>query len=516
VEQIQHLRCLLLCFEAVSGLKVNLSKSMIVPIGVVGNLEALSSILGCGVESLPLIYLGLPLGATHRDPSIWDVVIGKIEAKLAGWKRMYLSKGGRLTLIKSMLSNIPTYYLSLFQVPMGVAKRIEKLQRDFLWGGVGEEFKFHLVKWSKICMTTETGGLGVRNLIHFNQALLGKWLWRFATERAAWWQKLVVAKYDIIRGGWCSKEVGGPHGVGLWKGIRRGWDTFKHYVRFEVGTGSQVLFWKDVWCGDRPLMNAFPALFNIACAKEAWVEENMAIVNGAIQWNVLFIRPVHDWELEEVLRFFELLYSQQLRQGGEDKICWAPLKRRFFEVKSYYKLRINSKPVDGTWKSIWKSKAPPMVAFFVWTAALGKILTMDNLRKKNIIVAEWCCMCKKSGESIVHLLLHCEVAMEVWNMVCHLFGVMWVMTGSVVECLRSWRVQKGNRTVLQTWRMVPLCVMWCLWREMNARNFEDREIGLMELKKRVIQTLFSWRVMWHSPQVSTLADFRDFCTTFSS
>jgi hypothetical protein len=42
--------------------------------------------------------------------------------------------------------------------------------------------------------------------------------------------------------------------------------------------------------------------------------------------------------------------------------------------------------------------------------------------------------------------------------------------------------------VLQTWRMVPLCVMWCLWRERSARNFEDREIGLMELKKRVIQT----------------------------
>jgi hypothetical protein len=52
-------------------------------------------------------------------------------------------------------------------------------------------------------------------------------------------------------------------------------------------------------------MNAFPALFTIACAKEAWVEENMDIVNGAIHWNVLFIRLMHDWELEEVSRFFE-------------------------------------------------------------------------------------------------------------------------------------------------------------------------------------------------------------------
>jgi hypothetical protein len=238
VEQIRNLRCLLLCFEAVSGLKINLSKSVIVPIGEVGDTEGLSSILGCGVESLPLMYLGLPLGAPYRDPSIWNTVIEKMESKLAGWKQMYLSKGGRLTLIKSTLSNIPTYYLSLFQIPVRVAKRIEKIQRDFLWGGVGDEIKFHLVNWSKVCMTTEMGGLGVRNLIQFNQALLGKWLWRFANEGEAWWRKFVEMKYDIMRGDWCSKEVGGSYGVGVWKCIRRAWDIFKQHVRFEVGNGS--------------------------------------------------------------------------------------------------------------------------------------------------------------------------------------------------------------------------------------------------------------------------------------
>ena len=61
------------------------------------------------------------------------------------------------------------------------------MQRDFLWGGLGDEFKFHFANWSKVCMTTEVGGLGVRNLIQFNQ-VLGKWLWRFANEGEAWWR----------------------------------------------------------------------------------------------------------------------------------------------------------------------------------------------------------------------------------------------------------------------------------------------------------------------------------------
>jgi hypothetical protein len=58
---------------------------------------------------------------------------------------MHLSKGARLTIINSTLSNIPTYYLSLFPIPVRVANRLDKIQKDFLWGDIGDEAKFHLV-----------------------------------------------------------------------------------------------------------------------------------------------------------------------------------------------------------------------------------------------------------------------------------------------------------------------------------------------------------------------------------
>jgi hypothetical protein len=144
-EQIRHLRCIFLCFEAASGLRINLGKSEIVPIGEVENVERLANLLGCRVASLPMTYLGLPLGASYKSTSIWNGVIEKIERRLAGWKRMYLSKGAQLTLINSTLSNIPIYYLSLFPIPVKVANRLDKIQKDFLWGGIGDESKFHLV-----------------------------------------------------------------------------------------------------------------------------------------------------------------------------------------------------------------------------------------------------------------------------------------------------------------------------------------------------------------------------------
>ena len=145
--------------------------------GAVRNMESLVAVLGCNQGSLPMKYLGLPLEAQFKDKSMWNPILEKMERRLAGWKKLYLSKGGRVTLIKSTLSNLPTYFLSLFPIPASVANRIARLQRDFLWGGLGDEPKFHLVDWSRVCSPLSSGGLGIRNLRTFNFALLGKWLW---------------------------------------------------------------------------------------------------------------------------------------------------------------------------------------------------------------------------------------------------------------------------------------------------------------------------------------------------
>ena len=110
-----------------TGLKVNVLKSEMVPIKDVHNVHVLAEILGCRIGSLPMTYLRMPLGASHKSPTIWNPILEKIGRKLAGWKNLYLSKGGRLTLLKSTLSSLPTCFLSLFTIPTHVANKTEKL-----------------------------------------------------------------------------------------------------------------------------------------------------------------------------------------------------------------------------------------------------------------------------------------------------------------------------------------------------------------------------------------------------
>ena len=119
-----------------------------------------------------MTFLGMPLGAHYKKISVWNSILEKVERKLSGWKRLYLSKGGKLTLLKS---NHP-YFLSLFTILKSTADTLERIQRNFLWGSSEEKFRYSLVAWDKVCSPIETGGLGIRRFVNLNKALLGMWL----------------------------------------------------------------------------------------------------------------------------------------------------------------------------------------------------------------------------------------------------------------------------------------------------------------------------------------------------
>ncbi|RVW69709.1 hypothetical protein CK203_060610 [Vitis vinifera] len=127
-QQVTHLCWLLMWFEAMSRLKINLEESEVIPIGEVDLLEELACEIGCKVGKLPSFYLGLPLGASHKFVAVWDGVEERFQRRLSLWKRHYLSKGGRLTLLRSTLPSLPIYFMSLFTIP-----RFVKLRRIKFW-----------------------------------------------------------------------------------------------------------------------------------------------------------------------------------------------------------------------------------------------------------------------------------------------------------------------------------------------------------------------------------------------
>lgn len=206
IQNILTIKSILRCFEVASELRVNFSKSSLTGVGVDRRLiQMFADTLNCKLMAIPFLYLGLPVGANPRSLATWQPVIDKVKKRLSTWHQQQLSFGGRVCLIKSVLTAIPLYYLSMFRAPSKVITMLNSIQRNFLWGAKGDERKVAWVKWKECCNLKAKGGLGIKNIEKFNKALVGKWMWRVLNEKDELWVKLLEAKYG--RGEeWFQKE----------------------------------------------------------------------------------------------------------------------------------------------------------------------------------------------------------------------------------------------------------------------------------------------------------------------
>ncbi|WMV33012.1 hypothetical protein MTR67_026397 [Solanum verrucosum] len=480
-----------------------MQKSTIYPVNEVLNLEELADIMGCNIGSFPSTYLGLPLGAQHKSTEIWTGVIGKFEKRLATWQMQYLSFGGRVTLINSVLDSLPTYYMALLPMPSEVIEQIDKIRRDFLWKGNREKHKFHLIKWEKVTQPKYQGGLGIKNLAAHNKSMMMKWLWRYNLEDAGLWKEVIIAKHGRLNQ-WCSNITTLPYGVGLWKSIRMLWDTFDQNAYFELGNGVLLKFWTDKWLGNITLQEDFPDLFRIAQDPNSIIAANREGIN----WDIRFRRNMHDWEVNDLVDLFARLQHCHINLQAADKLKWGHQKG-VYTVKEGYQQLCSRNPViaNWPWKLIWRTKLPPKVVFFTWIALYEACLTQDNIKKRKIQFPNRCYMCKKEVETPRHLLLHCEVASELWSMFFCLSGINWTTPLTVKDAYESWSLWKVDKAIKKIWIMIPACIFWCIWLERNKRCFDGESTALGILKTRCTENLFSWTNLYPAVNAEQLQDF---------
>jgi hypothetical protein len=172
-EDLMAVKDILHAFVCASGLVTNLEKSSIHPIRC-DNIDldhVLQPFQGTR-GTFPCHYLGLQLHTRVPQRIHVQPLIEKIWNRLAGWKGSMLNRAGRLTLISSVLSAMPTYHLSVFPLAIWARKCIDRIHRSFLWRGKAESNGGHcLVAWPLVSKPKTLGSLGVLNLDKFSYAL---------------------------------------------------------------------------------------------------------------------------------------------------------------------------------------------------------------------------------------------------------------------------------------------------------------------------------------------------------
>lgn len=130
----ENLRVLLVWFEAATGLQMNTAKTKIYKLNNVREWDEILGRWNCIEGLFPDTYLGLPLVSGFKSKLAWQLVIENFRSRLALWKKSYISKAGRLVLVKSTLASLPVFWMTLMVVPSSAIDELEKVVRNFLWG----------------------------------------------------------------------------------------------------------------------------------------------------------------------------------------------------------------------------------------------------------------------------------------------------------------------------------------------------------------------------------------------
>ncbi|GKA70432.1 hypothetical protein Tco_0776571 [Tanacetum coccineum] len=272
---------ILQCFYLSSGLRNNVHKCSLLGVDGVTNDEVtrVARLIGCEAAKTPFKYLGVVVGDRMSRSCAYDNVMDRVVSRLSNWKARTLSIGGRLTLIKSVLGSLPTYYFSLFKISSSVLKKLESLRSCFFRGANDRDKKMTWVSWDKVLANKKNGGLGVNSFFAMNRALLFKWVWRFKIHKEVLWVKVVKSIHRDYGG---LENLGGINRSSTWLECLKSVDQLKKkrvdlmsFVHKEVGDGKDTLFWLDPWLEDGPFKCKFPRVYALEENKHVSVGDKL-------------------------------------------------------------------------------------------------------------------------------------------------------------------------------------------------------------------------------------------------
>lgn len=400
-------------YERVSGQAINFRKSSItfgskVSTGVqtlMRNLLQIHNVGGIGK------YLGLPEQFGGKKSDMLAYITDKVRAVTQGWKQKYLSHGGKEVLLKAVALAMPIFTMNVFRLPKEICEDINRILATFWWGS-GNKTGLHWLAWKRVSKPKREGGLDFRDLEIFNQALLGKKVWRILQAPTCLMACILKGRYFPD----CSILSATPktHSSYAWKSILFGKELVVKGMRMVVGNGTTTKMWTDPWIPDHPPRP--PRSLNEDLSE---VTVNSFMNADRRSWNIMKL------EAEVVPEDIDKILSIKLCSTAElDLLGWSYNEDGIYTVKSGYWLSTHlpeyddGLPIPGdpiVKQKMWKTRLPPKLKHFLWRLLSHSLPTGSNLQRRHAIRDSQCRRCCQHEETEKHLFLLlflCQTSVE--------------------------------------------------------------------------------------------------------
>ncbi|KAJ3701655.1 hypothetical protein LUZ61_005360 [Rhynchospora tenuis] len=472
---VSTLHHILSAFSHCSGIELNFNKSLLVPFNLSQpQVESIQAGLNVTISTLPFKYLGLPLTLRKPDRQAFQLLIDKIQVRLAGWKSRLLSRAGRIVLANSVLSTIPVFFMSVFQLPIWVVKALDRLRRNFIWGSSDTTGKsMHLLAWDRVCLPKSVGGFGLINLRLQNIALLLRWWWRLYDQTNSLWSTIATRLYS-------KRDLNTPpiawntSGSFFWITLFSIRNYFQLSTTNVIGSGSNTLFWYNNWGGT--------CLFYFGSPTRPPLRQFISLNAALPIWNELMPNPL----TQQQALLYNIASSLNFNSDS-DRLVWKWTSHGRYTAASFYKAFILAGKVRFPLHFVWKIKAPPSIKVFLVLLTHGRLLTQDQLCKRNIPCTFACTLCQQTiCETASHLFFDCPFSTRLWQ----LSGVPLVNTHAG---LQHGMLQVFLPVLNDNLKMTTIATtLWALWLERNNRTFRNRVRSLEAIHRWIVceATLF--------------------------
>ncbi|GAV91933.1 zf-RVT domain-containing protein [Cephalotus follicularis] len=384
-------------FKEVSGLPAGLEKSSIFFCNTKRRTrDHILSMTQFRQGVLPVKYLGLPLITSRLKKRDCTPIIEKILARVNSWVTKSLSYAGRLQLIKSTLASMQVFWCSTFLLPAAVIKDCERIWRSFLWGNSGSSRKHSLVKWSNVCLPRQEGGLGIKSLKAWNQALLLKQIWSLLNDHSLWvqWCKLnLIRKHSF----WTLPSSGSLSWS--WRQILLLRNTALTHLVYVCGKGARFSLWYDPWFHGTSIY----AIYGHKVIYDAGLA-NTELVHSVIE-NDQWCWPTTSPDLLDIQSRVQDIPIT----SSPYCIMWEIVGRPFLTKQAWKSIRTSAPQVVWA-KLVWHPSCIPKHAFCLWLAIQGALKTLDKLLHRVILTSASCVFNCGDNENVDHLYFACPFA----------------------------------------------------------------------------------------------------------
>ncbi|GJY67592.1 RNA-directed DNA polymerase, eukaryota, reverse transcriptase zinc-binding domain protein, partial [Tanacetum coccineum] len=416
-----------------------------------------------------------------------------VSNRLSKWKIKTLSVGGRLTLIKSVLTSLPLYHMSLYKAPLGVLRDLESLRRKFFNGADINEKRFSMISWNKILASKQKGGLGVSSFFALNRSLLFKWVWRFLSQDASLWHRLIAVLYGNRSP---FVHTGSVSSLSPWNCILKELNSLSAkginllaLLKKKVGNGANTLFWEDCWINDVPLSRSFPRLYALELKKGITVADKLIDASFVASFRR---NPRGGVEEEQLHHLVELVGSISLSPSN-DRWAWLLGSSGEFSVHSARTFIDDILlPFVGD-VTRWVKVVPIKVNILAWKVCLDKLPTRLNLSLRGIDIPSIICPnCGLAGESCSHLFYSCNLARTLWRKIAR----WWEIDIPDFSCYEEWiawfkttRFSKAQKEMLEG---VFYVMWWMIWKFRNQVLFGSSHPRMELLFDDIVSYSFTW------------------------